>query len=79
MNIVVCLVFAMKKVGMFFVMTSVTLCLESGYCDCNNILDVPAEAISMAVCVSFLNYFFSKIIIRLVKKNQLEFISVDDQ
>jgi hypothetical protein len=35
-------------------------------CDCNNILDVPAEAISMAVCVYFflfVNYLFSKLII----------------
>jgi hypothetical protein len=51
-----------------FFMASVTLCLESGliFCDCNNILDVPAEAISMAVCVYFflfVNYFFSKLII----------------
>jgi hypothetical protein len=44
---VACLVFVMMKVGMFFVMASVALCLESGFicCDCNNILDVPAEAI----------------------------------
>jgi hypothetical protein len=27
------------------------------YCDCNNILDVPAEAISMAICVSFCELF----------------------
>jgi hypothetical protein len=48
-----------------FVMASVTLCLENGLnCDCNNILDVPTEALSMAVGFSFLNYFFSKIIIK---------------
>jgi hypothetical protein len=54
------LVFVMMKVGMFFVMASVALCLESGliYCDCNNILDVPAEAISMAVFVSLEIIFF---------------------
>jgi hypothetical protein len=50
MNIVGCLVFVMMKVGMFFVMALVALCLESGliYCDCNDILDVPKGAISMA-------------------------------
>jgi hypothetical protein len=53
MNIVACLVFVMMKVGMFFVMASVVLCLESGLINCDkNILDVPAEAISIAVCVS---------------------------
>jgi hypothetical protein len=59
MHIVACLVFVMMKVGMFFVMASVALCLESGLinCDCNNILDVPAEAISIAVCVSFYELF----------------------
>jgi RsiW-degrading membrane proteinase PrsW (M82 family) len=31
MNIVACLVFVMMKVGMFFVMASVALCLESGH------------------------------------------------
>jgi hypothetical protein len=64
-NIVACLVLVMMKVDMFFVMASVALCLESGliYCECNNIFAVPAGAISMAVCVSFLNYFFNKIII----------------
>jgi hypothetical protein len=58
------------KVGMFFVMASVVLCLDSGliYCDCNNILDETAEAISIAVFVSFLNFFFSKTIICSVKK-----------
>jgi hypothetical protein len=42
-----------------FVIASVTLCLESGfiYCDCNNILDVSAVAISMAACVSFCELF----------------------
>jgi hypothetical protein len=62
MNIVPCLVFVMIKVGMFFVMASVELCLGSGliYCDYNNILDVPAEAISMAVCVSVCKLFLSK-------------------
>jgi hypothetical protein len=37
------------EVGMFFTVVSVALCLESGliYCDCNNILDVAAEAISI--------------------------------
>jgi hypothetical protein len=41
MNIVTCLVFVMIKFGMFFVMDSVALCLESGliYCDCNNVLN----------------------------------------
>jgi hypothetical protein len=42
--------------------------LESGLicCDCNNnILDVAVRAISMAVCLYFLNYFFS--IVRLKK------------
>jgi hypothetical protein len=59
MNIVACLVFVMMKVGMFFVLASVALCLESGliYCDCNNILDVPAKAISIAVFVSFCELF----------------------
>jgi hypothetical protein len=59
MNIVACLVFVMMKVGMFFVMASVVLCLESGLisCDSNNIFDVPAEAISMTVCVSFCELF----------------------
>jgi hypothetical protein len=49
----------MMKVGMFFVIASVALCLESGliYCDCNNILDVPAEAISIAVFVSLCELF----------------------
>jgi hypothetical protein len=67
MNIVACLVYVMIKGRMFFIMASVALCLESGliYCDCNNILGVPAEAISMAVCVFFL-LFLSKII----KKNK---------
>jgi hypothetical protein len=39
-----CLVFVMMKVGMFFVMALVAVCLESGfiYCDCKNILDVSA-------------------------------------
>jgi hypothetical protein len=51
----------MIKVGMFFVMGSVALCLESAIVIA---FDVPAEAISMTlVCVSFLNYFFSKNII----------------
>jgi hypothetical protein len=54
----------MMKAGMFFVMGSVALFLESGliYCDYdyNNILDVPAEAISMAVCVSVCKLFLSK-------------------
>jgi hypothetical protein len=42
-----------------FVTPSVALCLENGpiYCDCNNILDLPAEAISMAVCVYFCELF----------------------
>jgi hypothetical protein len=64
---------------MLFVLASVALCLESGliYCDCNNIIDVPAEAISMAVCVFLVNSFFSKIIIYARLKNQ--FISVDVQ
>jgi hypothetical protein len=41
--------FCDDEVGMFFVMASVALCLGSGltYCDCNNILDVPSEAISI--------------------------------
>jgi hypothetical protein len=53
------LLFVMMKVSMFFVMVLIALCLKSGliYCDCNNILDVPAEAISMAVCVSFCALF----------------------
>jgi hypothetical protein len=61
---VACLVFVMMKVGMFFVIASVALCLESGFicCDCNNILDVPAEAISMVVFVSFVIIFFLEII-----------------
>jgi hypothetical protein len=47
------LIFVIMKVGMFFVMASVALCLESGliYCDYNNILDVPAEANSVGVDV----------------------------
>jgi hypothetical protein len=58
-----CLVFVMMKVVMFFVMASVALCLESGliYCGYNNILYVQAEAISMAICVSFVNYFFCEL------------------
>jgi hypothetical protein len=37
-NYLACLVFVMMKVGMFFVMASVALFLESEfiYCDCNN-------------------------------------------
>jgi hypothetical protein len=60
MKIVSCLVFVMMKVGRFFVMASVALCLESGliYCNCNNIFDVAAEAISMAVYVSLVIIFF---------------------
>jgi hypothetical protein len=60
MNIVACLVFVMMKVGMFFVMASVALFLESDviYCDCNNIIDVPAEAISMVVFVFLVIIFF---------------------
>jgi hypothetical protein len=48
-----------EPVNMFFVMASVALCLESGLinCDCNNILDVPAKAISIAVGVSFCELF----------------------
>jgi hypothetical protein len=40
------------EVGMFFLITSVAVCLESGliYCDCKNILDVPAEAICHINC-----------------------------
>jgi hypothetical protein len=51
--------FVMIKVGMFFVLASIAPCLESGliYCDCNNILDVPAEVISMVVFVSFCELF----------------------
>jgi hypothetical protein len=58
----------MMKVGIFFVMASVALFLENDFifCDCKNILDVPAEAISMAVML---------IIYVRNKKNQLEFIS----
>jgi hypothetical protein len=59
MNIVACLLYMMMKVGIFFVMASVALCLESGiiYCDRNNILEIPAEAISMAGFVSFSELF----------------------